>query len=92
MEKKRKKGKRKKDIALLHTGMLKHAKTFNPIHSDHVNEVSIVLKRGFFLFDIKDGDKKAYKRHHLSKNQRCCVLYQKRQKPLEINLSTLLTL
>ena len=59
MEKRKKKGKRKKDIALLHTGgMLKHVKTFNPIHSDHVDEATIVLKRAFFLFDIRDNDEK----------------------------------
>ena len=76
----------------MHTGgMLKHVKTFNPIHSDHVDEATIVLKRAFFLFDIRDNDEKHIRDIILSKNQRRCVLYQKRQKPMGMNLSTLLT-
>ena len=48
------------------------------------------LERGFLLFDIRDDDEKTYKRHHLSRNQRRCVLYQKRHNPLGISLPTLL--
>ena len=42
---------------------MKYVKTCNPIHSDHVNEASVFLKKGFFLFDIRDDDKK-HKRHN----------------------------
>ena len=40
LEKRTKQGKRKKEISLLHLGMFKHVKSFNPIHSDHENEAS----------------------------------------------------
>ena len=47
-----------KGIAFLNTGMLKYVKTFNPIHSDHVNEASVFLKRWFFPSDVRGADKK----------------------------------
>ena len=40
LEKRTKQGKRKKEISLLHLGMFKHVKSFNPIHSDHENGTS----------------------------------------------------
>ena len=39
-------------------GIMKYVQTYSPIHSDHVNEASVFLKRGFFLFDIRDDEKK----------------------------------
>lgn len=57
LEKEKKKN-MEKGIAVLNTGMLKYVKAFNPIHSDHVNEASVFLKRWFFLSDVRGGDKK----------------------------------